>query len=673
MKKKSIAFVLCCSSLLALAGCNDDNTTTPTTPTTPSSLFSNANDIKSAIENTKFNGYYFSDKANKITDANVKFYKNETVIQGTADFEEEGKTKFIRYRGYTNTKFYDIDSYSGSHAREKTIVETKSSDTSVSKFEITKKEIESEMSSLTYDKGWFIDDLLSFFGEENNPTFKESFNAISHAYNVSLSAYGGGYKTMKAELSFNELKELLTGSVSITDWGKDNFDSETKTPLDEDFEPVSSSEKEVTLLLGEITGSNDKISFDVSPYFITSIDSFSIKGYSYGLNDGEAYINDSIKFEVNKYSPETALNSSDIVILSSGEESVIKCENKTLNTYKAIASGSSKITIGIPNTDVKASEDVIVLIPQVKYLWISTTKTTVETGKQFDVKMDFTPDGCLPNVSKGDISVVIADETKIRFDGLSNDLSTAKFTALADTNGSKVAVNIKYGSSITSNTLNIIVKDPIVEADKTWLVGTWKAKVTQEDGYGDDITFTTTFVFNADNTGNVEQKVTMVAVPNSASFTYAYDGTNIVILSWEEDDDNTIRKPTSIVVSSDKTSVTIQAKCMDSEGDYLNVTMDLKKEVDISWLVGTWNANEDDDYSYATLTFNDDFTGSIKFTTYGGASSFTYTYDGSKLSLKLSSTIYSFVSDNSKSKDKLVLKFDEEDEGNFTLNLTKSK
>ena len=669
MKKK--IFGLLIVSLLSLTGCDEHSSTSSSSVSTSISQSELLKQIENNILNTKFNGYSFKDKTKKITNASVKFYKNEVFLTGHAEFEEEGDVDFVTYKALFADKYYDIDSYSGKHARIKDIVEG-SVTYEESSYKITLSEAKKDFDSVIYTKDWFVGDLLSFFVDENKPT--ATIREANNKQNVSLNAYGGGTKTMNAELTFDENKNLLGGSINITEWGKDNFDTETLKPYDKDQEPVSSSKKEATLLLGEITGNDGDVSIDLTPYFVSSIDDFSVRGYSDGLKDGTANVGDSIDVNVNSFSPKTALNAGDIKVLSSDNEEIIKLE-ESINSFKALKPGTANITVGIKNTDVKATKQITVLTPTLKTLWLSSKTKTIETGSTFKATLEFYPAEVISNYTKDSFNVIISNDTDaIRFDGFNDNLTELNFTALKATKENtpaKVYVELKDGSK-KSNSISFVVKDPIVEQDKTWLVGEWKSTTTIEDKYGDKNVFHTTFKFNTNNDGSVTQKVDGIAVENSASFTYAYDGENIVFKTWTLDDDGTIKKPSNITISSDKTKISITMSCIGlDEGTYITVTTELEKSIDVSWLVGTWNASEDDDMPATTLTFNLDFTGTAKFAAYGGNIAFTYTYDGTNLTLKLNSSIYSYKKTVSVSKTKLVIQF-EDDEASFTSNLTKA-
>lgn len=235
MKKNISLFLLV--SLFALAGCDNTSSSEPTTDIpVPLTL----KEIEENVSSTKFNGYTFLDKNNKILSATVSLYKNEVAVIGTASFEEEGESSFVQYRGFANNKYYDVESYNGKHARIKDIVEGEV-DYYERNYKITKADAESDFASILYNKDWFVGDVMSFFEEGRNTTFVASDNNTK----VNLSAYGGGTKTISASLTFDSESQLLGGKVETIDWGKDNFDEETKTPYDKDQKPVLQQQKKL--------------------------------------------------------------------------------------------------------------------------------------------------------------------------------------------------------------------------------------------------------------------------------------------------------------------------------------------------------------------------------------------------------------------------------------------
>ena len=92
--------------------------------------------------------------------------------------------------------------------------------------------------------------------------------------------------------------------------------------------------------------------------------------------------------------------------------------------------------------------------------------------------------------------------------------------------------------------------------------------------------------------------------------------------------------------------------------------MSLTKVNDTSWLVGTWNA-DDDDFGTAVLVFNADGTGTIKSGPYGSARKITWKYENNTLSFPedgWTPATYWVNKVVSASKDRIVIDF-EDDEG----------
>ena len=141
------------------------------------------------------------------------------------------------------------------------------------------------------------------------------------------------------------------------------------------------------------------------------------------------------------------------------------------------------------------------------------------------------------------------------------------------------------------------------------------------------------------------------------------DGNNITLSDWI-DVDGYFSEPTKVTISSDKSKITIVAKCYNSDGHGVDLTMSLTKVNDTSWLVGTWNA-DDEDFGAAVLVFNADGTGTIKKGSNGAK--ITWKYENNTLSFPKSGwtpTMYWVKKVVSVSKDRIVINF-EDDDGPF--------
>ena len=148
----------------------------------------------------------------------------------------------------------------------------------------------------------------------------------------------------------------------------------------------------------------------------------------------------------------------------------------------------------------------------------------------------------------------------------------------------------------------------------------------------------------------------------STTFKWEYNG-QLIFTDWGKDE--YLVKPTTINVASDKSSIYIEMKCDDGEGEGLvTVKMSLKKYNDTSWLVGTWNA-DDDDFGTTIMVFKADGTGTIKNgPSYSSAKSFSWTYDGKTLSFPEDDwkpTMYWVSKVVSVSKDRIVIDFEDDD------------
>ena len=102
--------------------------------------------------------------------------------------------------------------------------------------------------------------------------------------------------------------------------------------------------------------------------------------------------------------------------------------------------------------------------------------------------------------------------------------------------------------------------------------------------------------------------------------------------------------------------------CRDAEGSPIDLKAELKKINDTSWLVGTWNA-DDDDFGTTVLVFNADGTGTIKNGSYSPRK-ITWKYENNTLSFPESGwtpTTYWVSKVVSVSKDRIVIDFEDDE------------
>ena len=558
MNKKSFSLFLFSTLLLAGCGETSSNDDTITTSQKEVVLPTSIEEVKENISNTKFNGYKFQDKANNLTDAEAKFFKNEVAITGTSTYEEEGTVSSITYKGFAGNTYYDISNASGKHAYKKNIVETVSNKIT----EITLKDAQEDFNSVSYKLDWFTGDVLNFLTKGKNMEFDAK--KLGDNYFVAISGYAEFntiYSTATATLEFDIDNNLVEGNYTLSDWGKDNFDTLHRTPLDENQKPKSQTKKEAILTLGEVGGEDDKLSYDVSPYFVKTIDDVVVRKSGDSIGDNMCYIGDYLDLDLKAYTPSTALDANSIKILESSDESII--EINSLLSAKAVAAGKCFLTIGTESGSVKVTKEVEVKVPPLTSIWMQSKDVYCGVNLTADISIELNPTGAV-----GTLKAIIEDETILEFVSFSEDYKTMTVKGLK-AGTTTVKVQTTDGSLTSTNSTKVIV-DEI--GDVSWLTGSWK---DVQNPSGSDDTFTTTFTFNSDLTGSVEQSFGH-GWPNEAEFTYKYNGTQITFTSWSSDG-NYIKKPTSVTISDDKGTVSITAVCEGLDEEFYTLTFNLTK------------------------------------------------------------------------------------------------
>ena len=223
---------------------------------------------------------------------------------------------------------------------------------------------------------------------------------------------------------------------------------------------------------------------------------------------------------------------------------------------------------------------------------------------------------------------------------------------------SNITVRSKNNPDVTSRALTITVEKKQEEQPTDWLIGTWKNTTTATNEDKDTITFNTTFTFNSDGSGKIVQKVTRVAYDNEATFNWAYDGTTIKFSSWYSEE-NTLSEPTNVVIAEDKSSISLIMPSQDNYDKKHKLNMQLLKENEAAWLIGTWSTSLDkDDFGDTTVIFNENGTGTIK-NEYFSDATFKWSYTNSKLVItELSSSDYTITSTTTNaSKAQLEINF----------------
>ena len=675
--KKKISYILLLASVFAMASCgettsnsgsvsssgsisnstsnkpsnstSDSVSSKPSASVAPQPVFdipSSISEIKANIDATKIKGYSFEDDSSKKANGDVSFNKNEILIKGKATVEDEGSLEtsdLLIYKGFNDNTFYDIENYLGKHAKRKNIV----SEVEDAKAQISLDEVEKEIDGVLYNKKWFQNNVSKILVDGATFTSKtqEDF------YELTVT-FVNNRTINKAKLSFDEDNQLLEGQLESNTWPSDNFDSETNEPIDASQKPTSSSKYKATFVLGE--DNKEEITFDVSKYYITSIDEFYVSSYSdKENNDGLAKAGQYVDVRINKFSPATALNVDEFKIVESSNSSVITIDPIT-SSAKAVKSGEATLTIADPIRSVSVTKKVTVTSPSLNSIWISITNKTLKVDDTATIKVE-----AYPAESDEELEAISSDPTVVEI-GEIVDRKSLSIKGLKE-GTSNITVRSKNNPDISSRALTITVEKKQEEQEINWLIGTWTHKVAD---------FDTTFTFNANGTGSVKQDAGVV-VPNEATFNWSYDGATIVFSSWDSEE-NMLKTPKGISISEDKKSITLTMPSTNADGDYEDVNMTLTKAI---WLVGTW-VSDDDDFGTTTLVLNEDGTGTIKN---GRTSTYklTWEFDGTTLSFPEDGWKSNYYWVNkiislSEEQDKLEIRF-EDDEGFYPVTFTRAK
>lgn len=675
--KKQISYILLLASVFAMASCGEttsnsgsvstsgsiSNSTSskpsnsasesasskPSASVAPQPVFdipSSISEIKTNIDATKIKGYTFEDDSSKKANGDVSFNKNEILIKGKSTFENEGSLEtgdLLIYKGFNDTTFYDIENYLGKHAKRKNIVSNVENETTQISLDGAKKEIDSVM----YNKTWFQNNVSKILVDGATFTSKtrEDFYELTVTFvnNRTINI---------ATLSFDKDNQLLEGKLESNTWPADNFDSETNEPIDASQKPTSSSKYKATFVLGE--DNKEEITFDVSKYYITSIDEFYVSSYSdKENNDGLAQAGQYVDVRINKFSPATALNVDEFKIVESSDTSVIEINSFT-GSAKAVKSGEATLTIADPIRSVTVTKKVTVKSPSLNSIWISITNKTLKIDDTATIKIE-----AYPTESDEKLEAISSDPTVVEIGEISADRKSLSIKGLKE-GTSNITVRSKNNPDVISRALTITVEKKQDE-QSNWLIGTWTHKVAD---------FDTTFTFSSNGTGSVKQDAG-VAVPNEATFNWSYNGTTIVFSSWVSEE-NMLKTPKEISISEDKESITLTMPSTNADGEYEDVNMTLTKAM---WLVGTW-VSDDDDLGKVTIVLNKDGTGTIKQGT-KKAYNLTWSYDGKNLSFpksgwKWSSYSVSSVISISEQNEKFVIRF-EDDYDYYQASFTKAQ
>ena len=610
---KSKILTLSFLGVLVLVGCQNNINTSDNSSEESSFVEPALEAIKESVLSTKYKGFTsFKESGDINVQGSAKFYTNALYLTGSAEYEEEGTESFVVYKILDGSIYYDIDTFSGRSAKKYSIVDTVND----SNKEILGSNALKGINEYKINKNWFIEDVNSIFSNQENLSYKINDNLTG--YTFTSTGYVSGYKTYSLELSFTYDNELLKGHYELIDWGKDNFDIENKTPLDDSQKPSSKDVKEVELELGEIVDLTSKeISEVTDKYYVKSIDSVVIKGYN---NDDNFIVpaGDYVKFELEAFSPSTALNFNEFKIVNSSDQDIISVSD--IGSAKAVNKGKVTLTVSNLFGDVKKDFEVTVVAPELKSIWWGSTKdVTVALDETIQIPFTF-----YPEKSEDELTVNNSDSTVLEVIGFSDDRTSVEVKGLK-VGTTKLVVSSVKNAAIKSKELTVKVEIPRVEGDTRFLIGVWENTQTKYS-----VEYITKVTFNKNHTGLIEQKVEGIVDPNEATFTWSYYDSVLEIADFKSEE-KTLKNLKNLTVSEDKSTITFDLFCEDDEGMYQTLTIALTKakvEIDVSWLIGTW---EDDDNGI-TMAFKEDKTGTFKMGLYSKPFNFTWEYDGSTLS-----------------------------------------
>lgn len=636
---KKLIIILSSLALLGLAGCASTPEESSVSSSTPSSetpfpepssseetitLPTTLDEIKANIIGTKFKGYSFEETGKRIAKGNVAFQENELKVEGSSTYDGDTSELFV-FRGFDDDNYYSIQKDGGKSAKKLYLVETIEDESK----QITKDAALEKISEYRYNSSWFTSAILELFQEGNTTKFESKEKG--EGYVVTLSEVSTGRVTKDATLNFDKNNQLLSGEYNNSKWGEENWDETKNEPIDKEQNPSSFEDYKATLVLGE-EAKGTSLSIDASSYFVSSIDTVYVSSYSdKQTNNGKAVAGDYVDLELVSYSPSTAFNNGDIKIISSSNPEII--EISSYGSAKALKAGTCTLTVGDPLGEVTKEIQMTVTNPSIHTIYLYAGENgysdgynaTIAPNEEKKLKIDF-----FPKESDDVLEASSTDNSIVQIVGISEDRTILTVKGLKE-GTALISVHVKGNTKVAnSRDVAITVEAPVIEEDSTWLIGTWKGN-TSASGE----TFTNKFEFKMDKTGSVTQKVAGVAVPNEASFSWSYTTADGLKFSKWSSEDYMIQSPSKIVVSDDKATLTITARCTNSDDDYQTISMVLKKEATIDpaeALLGTWTEKIVD--VSAKLILKSDKTASLVLTLEGDLTdeaTFSWTYDGTTL------------------------------------------
>lgn len=511
MNKKNIVLLLLSSSLLISCGNNSEpsnsNSEKPSDTTSsslPEALTIDA--IKTAVETTDFKGYSFEEIGSEKIQGNVTLGTNGILYRGKATFEEESVENAFLYRGYNEETniYYDIENFRSVKAERKRIVATSSNEN-----EITKAKAEENILQATYNASYIEEALAPFFASSAK-TKVTSQSEKGNALVASLDSYLGGTTTMSGSLVFDkETKALSSFEVKRSVWSSEEWDEETKAPLDPSSKPLSNLQKKVAIEEGEKTA----LSFDTTPYFITSIPNVYLSSYDdVKGNAGKAEAGKTIHMEFDSYLPSTALNESDIKVVSSSDPSVI--DIGALGLPEAKKPGTCELTISDSFASFSKKVTMEVVSPAITALYLYADKKEIAPNETMSLRAEI-----YSAASTDPIEAISSDPSVISIESISSDRLSISIKAL---NYGTSDITIKtLDGKIVSKPVTITVKDKEETPEEyAWLIGTWQ---------GDDDIYETVLTFTADNKGTFKQGS---ATPREIEWAYESSTNTLSFTKW---------------------------------------------------------------------------------------------------------------------------------------------
>lgn len=543
----------------------------------------------------------------------VSFYENEILEQTYPDGSQDYD---ILYRAREGGYYYEIDTESQSSSKLK--IEEGEADI-FSKTTITPEEVDENLLGIEHSLSSFLEKATSTYLAYNVVEESVSHYITNNGedYDVLIQSGTTSRHTYETTLTFDLEGTLLRGEFFDRTWSEENYDVEEGAPIDETKEPESEDSLVVAFTAGDRPSGAPK--FDRSPYFVESLGDIRVYTEGYGgkeVVEAGQYLN----IEIESYAPATALDIDDFDIIAVEDETIIGKVSEYSSSYKALKPGTTTVTIGDPLGLVTKDVEVTVVQPMPTSVYIDyNAEKELEVDEIIDISYEVMPEEALQ-----DVTATSSDESVLKV--LEVDLENNVVKVQGVKEGTATLTVESKADPTKKDTHELTVTPKKVHGDASFLIGTWTGTT--------DI-FETTFTFNDDFTGSVEQKVESIAVPNSATFTYEYVDGKINFTTWESEDD-TIREPTSVTHDSESGVLSITARCLDDFGDFTTVNMKLTKATSpLDFLLGKWTGYDEYDSNPINLYFEDGGQGRVEAGyNFNNKGTFTYTYSDGVLAFQ---------------------------------------